>query len=136
MVARGIRNNNPLNIRKGNNWQGELKVQSDPQFEQFESMVMGIRAAFKLVKNYVTGFNGMSPKYNTIELIVRRWAPPSENDTESYIKAVAQAVGIPKNQKISFQQRKYMVSILQAMAKQECGQLIDRSLFESAYDML
>ena len=32
-VPRGIRNNNPLNIRKGNNWQGERHPQTDPAFE-------------------------------------------------------------------------------------------------------
>ena len=52
---RGIRNNNPLNIRKGNNWQGEISPQSDKEFEQFESMTMGVRAGMKILRNYITG---------------------------------------------------------------------------------
>jgi hypothetical protein len=32
---RGIRNNNPLNIRIGNDWQGERKPNTDGAFEQF-----------------------------------------------------------------------------------------------------
>ena len=40
MVPRGIRNNNPLNIRKGNNWKGERPNQTDKAFEEFETMQM------------------------------------------------------------------------------------------------
>ena len=37
-TPRGIRNNNPLNIRVGNNWQGERKPNTDGAFEQFTTM--------------------------------------------------------------------------------------------------
>lgn len=136
MTARGIRNNNPLNIRKGNTWRGERPVQTDKEFEEFESMEMGIRAAFKILRNYITGFGGKSPKFNTIETIVRRWAPPSENNTDAYIRAVADKVGIPAKQKVSWLNRRYMVDICHAMAEHECGVNLDRQLFESAYDMV
>ena len=48
MTPRGIRNNNPLNIRRspGQTWQGECPVQTDKAFVQFRSMKWGIRAAF------------------------------------------------------------------------------------------
>ena len=36
-LPRGIRNNNPLNIRKGCNWKGERHPQTDKAFEEFES---------------------------------------------------------------------------------------------------
>ena len=37
--ARGMRNNNPLNIIKSEkiNWQGEVKPSTDPNFAQFET---------------------------------------------------------------------------------------------------
>ena len=66
IVPRGIRNNNPLNIRKGNNWQGERHPQTDKAFEEFESMQYGIRAGFKLIKKYMSGYNGLTKKFNTI----------------------------------------------------------------------
>ena len=47
-LTRGLRNNNPLNIRKGNDWQGETKG-SDPSFETFQSMAYGYRAAIKIL---------------------------------------------------------------------------------------
>ena len=50
MIARGIRNNNPLNIRRSKDkWQGLKPLQTDPQFCQFETMEHGWRAAFKLL---------------------------------------------------------------------------------------
>ena len=47
MIARGIRNNNPLNVRRSKDkWQGMKPLQTDPQFCQFETMPYGWRAAF------------------------------------------------------------------------------------------
>ncbi len=52
--ARGMRNNNPLNIIKSEkiNWQGEVKPSTDPNFAQFETLEYGLRAAFKLLRTY------------------------------------------------------------------------------------
>lgn len=133
---RGIRNNNPLNIRKGNNWYGERHPQVDRDFEEFESMELGIRAAFVLLRNYITGYNGRSAKFNTIRKIIRRWAPPVENATQRYIDFVVKKTGIDQNQVIWFSDRKAIIAICRAMAFVECGQWIDIQKFETAYDML
>ena len=43
-IPRGIRNNNPLNIRRSKDkWKGMRAVQSDAQFCQFESLEWGWR---------------------------------------------------------------------------------------------
>lgn len=136
IVPRGIRNNNPLNIRKGNNWKGERPVQSDKAFEEFESMQYGVRAGFKILKKYITGYNGLTQKFNTIEKIITRWAPANENNTQAYIQRVEKLTGIPCRQQISFSQRSYMVAIVDAMIRVECGQAIEKSIIESAYDMV
>ena len=136
IVPRGIRNNNPLNIRKGNNWKGEVKEQTDRSFEQFVSMEYGIRAGFKILRNYITGFNGLTSKINTIEGIIRRWAPPRENDTQAYIRKVVQLTGIPRTQRIAFGQKSYMCAIVDAMIRVECGQPVDMKVIESAYDLV
>lgn len=135
-IPRGIRNNNPLNIRKGNNWQGERHPQLDRDFEEFESIEYGIRAAFKLFRNYITGFSGRSVKYNTIRKLIRRWAPPTENATQRYIDFVCKQVGKDQNEVIWFSDRKLMIDVCRAMAFVECGQWIDRQKFESGYDLL
>lgn len=54
MGARGLRNNNPLNIRLSatTRWQGEVRPSRDRSFCQFESMAYGYRAGLKLLQNY------------------------------------------------------------------------------------
>ena len=51
-LPRGLRNNNPGNIRKNSDvFQGE-KTSSDREFKQFKSMAYGYRAIFKILLNY------------------------------------------------------------------------------------
>lgn len=135
-VPRGIRNNNPLNIRKGNNWQGERPVQKDNAFEEFTSMAYGIRAGFIIIRKYMSGYNGLTRKFNTIEQIIRRWAPPTENATQKYIDQVAKESGISPRLKLSFSDKKSMCAIVSAMIHVECGQHVDMSLIESGYDLV
>ena len=136
MEPRGIRNNNPLNIRKGNKWKGERPVQTDRAFEEFISMEYGIRAGFIILRKYITGYNGLTQKYNTIEKIVRRWAPPTENATQKYIDFVAKDMGISPRIAISFWNRVQMIALVDAMIFVECGQRVSRDIIGSAYDML
>lgn len=135
-TPRGIRNNNPLNIRKGNNWQGERSKQKDPSFEEFESMVMGVRAGFVLLRNYMRGTK-MHPKpCVNIAQIIRRWAPPSENATARYINSVSKRSGLNAYEVLSFSEKKKMCALVDAMIWVECGQAIDLAIIESAYDLV
>lgn len=136
MSSRGIRNNNPLNIRKGNNWLGERPVQSDPAFEEFESMQMGIRAALKLMRNQITGFNGRRPKFNTIRKLIAVWAPPTENSTDKYVSFVCNKTGYSPVEIIDPYSCRQMCRIAQAMAQVECGEVIPYDIFVSAYSLI
>ena len=91
MISRGIRNNNPLNIRRSKDqWQGMKKTQSDSSFCQFETFEDGWRAAFVLLtRTYYHKY-----RLYTIRGIVQRWAPPGENNTEAYIRNVSRLTGI------------------------------------------
>lgn len=135
-VPRGIRNNNPLNIRKGSKWKGERPIQGDPAFEEFETMQMGIRAGLKLIRNHITGFNGSRPKRNTIQKLISVWAPPSENNTNSYVETVANLVGRYPFDIIYPDDRELICNIARAMAYVECGVLLDRDLFTSAWSLM
>ena len=135
-LPRGIRNNNPLNIRKGNNWQGERHPQTDKEFEEFESMQMGIRAAFKLIKNWMNGFGGRRKPCTNLEQLISTWAPEIENATRSYIDFVSLNTGIHPRKEIKFQDRTTMCNIVRAMAYVECGQWLDIDLIRSAYDLI
>ena len=86
MTVRGIRNMNPGNIRLGESWLGLRTKQTDPDFCQFTSMIYGCRALLKLLRTYVE-----KRGCTTIRKVVERWAPPSENDTTSYVLSVAAA---------------------------------------------
>lgn len=136
ITPRGIRNNNPLNIRIGNDWKGERPNAKDKSFEEFTSMEFGIRAGFIILRKYITGYNGLTQKFNTIEKMISRWAPTNENNTAAYISQVSKMTGIPATLKISFSQRSFMVAIVDAMIYVECGQHVDKQLIESAYDMV
>ena len=86
MIPRGIRNNNPLNIRRSKDqWQGMKKTQSDSSFCQFETFEDGWRAAFVLLTRTYYQKMGLG----TIRAIVERWAPPNENNTAAYVNYCA-----------------------------------------------
>jgi hypothetical protein len=83
MMPRGIRNFNPGNLRKNDiPWLGLSAEQQDPDFFQFMSPTFGIRAIVKILLHY------KADGIETIADAISRWAPPSENDTDSYIAAV------------------------------------------------
>lgn len=112
--TRGIRNNNPMNIRKTDiRWIGQKRVQTDKSFVEFESAEYGYRAAAKILASYAR--RGI----DTVEGIVKTWAPHNENPTDSYVKFVAKWTGFKPNQKIKFESDK--VKLFRAMTIFESG---------------
>ena len=94
MQPRGIRNNNPLNIRhSADQWQGACEEQKDKSFVQFKTMAYGYRAAWKTLQSYYNRFCAQSRAF-TVRNIIGRWAPPQENDTEAYVHSVMRLSGI------------------------------------------
>ena len=119
-TPRGIRNNNPLNIRKSKDkWKGLRAQQQDAAFCQFENMEWGWRAAFWLLtRTYYHTY-----RLFTIRTIVQKWAPPHENNTASYIANVSKLTGIGADEPIgipSDQPARWMM-LGAAMAIQENG---------------
>lgn len=97
-LPRGIRNNNPGNIRKsGDAWQGLADVQPDSAFFTFKDPVFGIRALAKILRNY-RDLYGLT----TVTGIISRWAPPNENNTQAYAQAVASAMGVAPSEPLAF----------------------------------
>ena len=131
-VPRGIRNNNPLNIRIGNNWLGERppKDCDDPEFEQFVAMLYGLRAAFCIIRRYIRHYHR-----STIRQIITSWAPAHENDTESYVQLVSRETGIDPGAEILYEDKPTLCAIVRAMAHVEVGQTLPLADFEKAYDL-
>jgi hypothetical protein len=91
MSARGLRNANPGNIRRGPiQWVGMAPEQHDLDFVTFAAPEYGIRAIAKILHTYQV----RTTAADSVRDLISRWAPPSENDTEAYVAAVAQAVGV------------------------------------------
>ena len=88
-LPRGIRNKNPGNIKLGTDWDGLADEQSDPVFCVFKEAVWGIRALMRILLTYRFTHNRKN-----IDSIIKRWAPPSENDTDAYIVFVSKKMGI------------------------------------------
>lgn len=117
MTPRGIRNNNPLNIRYNphNNWVGQTG--SDGQFCKFSEPKYGIRAAVRIFKRYA-GKDGKT----TVFEIINKWAPRADgNDTNKYIENVCNAMDIKPTDTIDVHQRGTVVRLLFYMARVECG---------------
>lgn len=131
MLPRGIRNCNPLNIRIGNKWKGEVASPTDKEFEQFSCMHYGLRAGFILLRRYIERYH-----LDTVTEIISRWAPASENNTRAYINRVCERMGISALEKISFSDRKTMVALVDAMILNECGTTIANDLIEDAYTIV
>lgn len=137
LLPRGIRNNNPLNIRKSpEHWIGKLHG-ADPDFELFSSMLYGIRAAFVCVRTYIKRFRSLciTP---TVSQIIARWAPSSENNTRAYITAVCRhSDGIlTPNSEIRFEDKETVVLLLWSMSFVENGVDLPFVDFEEAYEMV
>lgn len=131
MAARGIRNNNPLNIRHSKDqWQGRREKQTDKSFVQFKSRVYGYRAAFVLLRNYITKGK------DTIGKIIAKWAPSSDgNNTQSYINYVSSTTGISASHTLRWEDKDDLVEIVRSMAHMESGIIEDKVLIEQAYEM-
>ena len=128
-LPRGLRNNNPGNIRRNSDvFQGE-KTSSDREFKQFKSMAYGYRAVFRILfnKNY---------KLDTIRKMIERWAPPKENHTEKYIKYVSDYSGIPADDPIDINSREQMTRIVAGMSKVENGRESDMSDVIAGWNLL
>lgn len=114
----GAANCNPLNIRYvvTNHWLGlDEECPQRNGFCHFTDINYGLRAAYLILKRYVTKYG-----LNTPEKIINKWAPPSENDTSGYIRAVCAMSGLKRNSILSTDCRKLLL-LLSAMARQESG---------------
>ena len=129
MKSRGLRNNNPLNIRQSDEqFLGEIKGR-DKSFKTFSSLTYGYRAGFVILGTY------LSQGLNTIEKIIAHWAPPTENDTESYIAHVERWSGVLRNKVLTASSGADFILIVAAMSFVENGQNADISAVQAGFKL-
>ena len=115
MEPRGIRNCNPGNIRiTKDKWQGLREVQEDKEFFQFKAMKWGYRAMIRTLQNYRKRHG-----CETIADFIRRWAPPTENETDKYVDFVCKWSGLKGGFVLRFISD--FASVLAAMEMVEIG---------------
>lgn len=112
-LPRGIRNNNPGNIELGDPWQGLADKQTDGRFAQFKTPAWGIRALARTLITYQDKHN-----IRTVTAAINRWAPPVENDTGAYVRAVQKAVG---GDLVDMHDYQYLRPLVEAIIKHENG---------------
>lgn len=127
MASRGIRNNNPGNIRVGSAWKGRAasgdmapEQAAEKAFVVFRAPWWGIRAMAIILRTYHR--NG----FDTISKIVKRWAPKDDNNPVSaYTKFVSEKSGIGPYNKLNINNVHQYAAVIAAMCEFECGEPID-----------
>ena len=132
-TPRGIRNCNPLNIRKttGRPWLGQVRPGEDPEFCQFTDMAHGYRAAMRLLQNY-----GKLYGLRTVRQLISRWAPPQENDTRGYVNTVCYLTKWDPERTVALDKKADMVALVSAMSQMENGRKADPQEVEAGWRLL
>jgi len=130
MTARGIRNNNPGNIDFNqaafdrDPWVGEigLEIHSSPRFTTFDTPEHGIRALCKVLLTYDHHRKGAdgSP-IDTVQEVIDRWAPPSENNTDAYADRVRDTLGVEDGEEIDLDHQDTLKTVCTAIIQHENG---------------
>lgn len=116
MDPRGIRNNNPGNIRAGVGYDGENGV-DDAGFATFDTPDHGIQALSTLLDAYSTN-HGL----NTVGGIIGRYAPTNENDTNRYAATVSSQMGVTPDQQLDLTDPKQKKALMDGIINYENGQ--------------
>jgi hypothetical protein len=133
---RGIRNNNPGNVKRGSSpWNGKIPFSqsTDQLFEQFEAYKYGVRVMiYELQNNYI------NDGYNTVDKIMRRYNPPGNIN---YIDYVARRLGVGIHDTLTAN-KATLKALVQAIARWENGttanvpETITNEQFEIAWSIL
>ncbi|WP_314722411.1 hypothetical protein [Rahnella variigena] len=108
--ARGIRNNNPGNLRAAPN-----AVGNDGSFPIFSSANDGLAAMSRQLQLY--GGRGNNTPYG----IIHTYAPSSENNTQAYINAVTKDTGFGTHDKLNLSDPAVLKRLMTAMIRHENG---------------
>lgn len=132
MIPRGLRNNNPGNIRiTKDKWKGLRPVQEDKEFFQFSDMKWGYRALIRTLQNYHR-LHGC----RTIADYINRWAPEHENNTSGYISRVCKEVQVPTTYVPDVEDKTTMCAFAAAISQVENGVPAVMSDIEAGWEAL
>lgn len=115
LTPRGIRNNNPGNIRRSDHWiwNGQTGADADG-FCIFADPVMGLRAGIIIWCHYRQYYGA-----STARDYIARWAPSSENNVGEYATYVAAACDVGPDDPLDIDND--AVRVMQAVVRFENG---------------
>src|SRR5574337_358914 len=114
MEPRGIRNNNPGNIKHSAiKFDGEIPS-DDSTFKCFSDSKYGIRAIDMILLHYYR-MDQSADVATTVQGVIDRWAPPSENDTGAYVDACCSEVCVSLSDPIILYDRAILVVLCRAI---------------------
>ncbi len=117
-TPRGIRNNNPGNLRRSaDRWAGLAEIQVDAEFLQFAEPVFGLRALARTLYNYQA-----KHRLGTIRAVVSRFAPASENDTAAYAAAVSADMRASADEPVDLADPEELAALVKAIVRHENGE--------------
>lgn len=117
----GIRQNNPGNLRpsfrhgKHEPWVGE-SAPNGSGYCVFDTPENGIRALAKNLLAYER-----KHRIRTVERIIARWAPGTENDTEAYIRHVVKLTGFRRDAELDVADPSVLDALVTAIIRHENG---------------
>ncbi len=114
-TVKGLRNNNPGNIRfnPANKWTGQVG-DDGTGYAVFDEMENGIRAMAKLLRNYIASGR------NSARKIVTSWAPANENNTSAYIASIVSQTGYPADAPLQ-PTDDVLIALMRAITRHENG---------------
>lgn len=127
---RPIPGNNPMNIRIGNTWLGEVPNPTESQYEQFVSIEYGLRAAFCILRRIIRRF-----QMCTVAQICRAWSTLPPVDIDVYITKVCTHSGYAADYSIDYLNGPDIVKLVSAMCLVECGQRVSDDKITKGYSM-
>ena len=128
-MSRGLANRNPGNIRHSSSrYRGEVRLSRDPAFKECETIEWGYRAIFVTLNTYRKKYG-----LKSIRTMISRWAPPSENNTEAYIRAVSGRTGFSPDEEIDTCAERQMIPLVAAISEVENGQKADFEAVERGW---
>ena len=116
-LPRGIRNNNPGNIRLSpTRWKGQRNFQFDPAFVEFTSPLLGLRALMRLLLTYHFKYG-----LDSVTALINRYAPPHENATDGYIHQVSRKLGVERMARLDLCKPDVLIGLARAIVRHENG---------------
>jgi hypothetical protein len=114
-LSRAERNNNPGNLNFAGQRGATLESGSGARFAKFGSMQEGVAGLVRQLKLY--GSRGL----DTIQKIISKYAPSSENDTGAYISKLAKDMGIGATDKLNLDDPNVMAGLVRGISTHEAG---------------